>query len=895
MGYQLFAFKIFFNKQGEGDGVRKSLVRLIFSVIVLSLSTAIHAMGMGGINVTSALGQPLQADIELVAVGKAEREGLVARLAPAEAFKNAGLDYPYGNKIKFHIETRADGEPYLQVTSEQPISDPFVSLLVELTWPSGKLLREYTFLLDPPGYVPEQPAQSDVRVVAPAVSVEPAVPAETSVIESAVEPEAVIVSEEQLSPVEPAASPFEQTPPMEAISDEQIPSEEAAPVDQAATTEVEAFAEEPEQGADSASLPEAEPLSDLTEWMTVPRGSTMYELADQYKQSDISVERMLVALYRANADEFGGKNMNRIKAGKILRLPDEDTVVNVTQSDAVKEIRVQAADWNAYRQKLASATPATSEPQSSQQVAVGKISSSVIDKAPVAKETAKEVLKLSKGDVPGDQAMAANGKGMSEQDKKNAAQEEAIAKAKAVDEEKMRAAMLQENLQDIQRLAQLKSEAAAKSAASPAPAPKVDAAKPLPTPALKVVTRIEPQAKPAPELDLVDQILEEPMYLAGVLVVLLGLGGLGFMLVRRKKKSFDEDGVDSSEDVGAITGRMAAPVVPSPETGDFTQTVVTSTSAGKAQSQEPESVDPISEADLFLSFGRDGQAEEILKDALKTMPSNHQIHLKLLGIYSSRQDADSFGAIARVLKDTGDEYAWEQAVEMGRKLEPSNPLYGGAGSMEATGSATVQMAAFDVAGASVAETAEPSSVLDFDLNAAQGRAPAEVEQNLFADMESTTILSSPVSAAEQATSMDFDITSTQPSMSGESSSPSPDEIIFDVTGSHLTASKPGGDSDGGMAFTLDFPVEQPAKPAQEPAGAGLAGISLNFGDAPVSAENTSGSKDEHWQEVATKLDLAKAYQEMGDSSGAMEILDEVMREGDAEQRATAKALLSQLS
>src|SRR3989338_3718276 len=169
---------------------------------------------------------------------------------------------------------------------------------------------------------------------------------------------------------------------------------------------------------------------------------------------------MLVALYRANADQFDGKNMNRIKAGKILRLPEQSELMNVAQSDAAKEIRAQTADWNAYRQKLAAAAPAASQPQEAQQVATGKIASSIADKAPVAKESAKEVLKLSKGEAPGDKAGAA-GKPMSVQDKKNAEQEDAIAKAKGLKEEQARAALLEKNLQDMERLAQLKSEAAA--------------------------------------------------------------------------------------------------------------------------------------------------------------------------------------------------------------------------------------------------------------------------------------------------------------------------------------------------------------------------------------------------------------------------------------------------
>ena len=139
--------------------MRKSLIKLLGFIAGITLSATVSAMGMGGINVTSGLGQVLTADIELVAVNKADKASLVARLASPEVYKSAGLDYPYGNKFKFQIDSRANGDPYLKVTSTQPINDPFVVMLVELTWSSGRLMREYTFLLDPPGYVAELPAQ----------------------------------------------------------------------------------------------------------------------------------------------------------------------------------------------------------------------------------------------------------------------------------------------------------------------------------------------------------------------------------------------------------------------------------------------------------------------------------------------------------------------------------------------------------------------------------------------------------------------------------------------------------------------------------------------------------------------------------------------------------------
>ncbi len=122
---------------------------------------------MGGINVTTALGEPLKAEIDLVAVGKAEKNKMSARLASPDVFKGAGLDYPVTlPKLKFQIETRANGEPYLKVTTAQPVNEPFRQFAGGIDLVVRQLLREYTFLLDPPGFKPEQPkaAGSDSRL-----------------------------------------------------------------------------------------------------------------------------------------------------------------------------------------------------------------------------------------------------------------------------------------------------------------------------------------------------------------------------------------------------------------------------------------------------------------------------------------------------------------------------------------------------------------------------------------------------------------------------------------------------------------------------------------------------------------------------------------------------------
>ena len=144
----------------------KSFLKTSIYIVCLVWSDFVFAAGLGGINVTSSLGQPLKAEIEVVSVEKSFKSTIRARLASVDAYKSAGVDYPYTlPKIKFQVEERENGEPYVKVTSAQPINERFVTLMVELSWSAGKMLREYTFLLDPPDYKPEQPKQEEVKPI----------------------------------------------------------------------------------------------------------------------------------------------------------------------------------------------------------------------------------------------------------------------------------------------------------------------------------------------------------------------------------------------------------------------------------------------------------------------------------------------------------------------------------------------------------------------------------------------------------------------------------------------------------------------------------------------------------------------------------------------------------
>lgn len=922
--------------------MQKSLIKALGIVAGLALSGFACAVSLGGINVTTALGEPLKAEIPLVTVNAAETNSLSAHLASPDAFKNAGVDFPYGLPLlTFQIEVNpASGEPFLKITSELPVNEPFVSLLVELRWSSGKLLREYTFLLDPPGYVVEQPKMAEVQLMEPVVEVSP--------------------------PLQPPAEEVSMAP--EVVSQ---PAPEVVPPAAAAKEPVE-----PEPVAAGEPFKTGD---DTLDTVTVKRGDTLHKLATQVKPPEVSLERMLVALYRANADAFDGKNMNRLKTGKILQVPELADLENLQQAEAVQEIRVQAADWHAYRQKLATASKQTVDGAPKQEVS-GKISTKVEDKTPATKDTAKEVVRLSKGESPGDKAAVSEG-AKSAKDKAHTQQEEAIARNKAIQESNERVAMLEKNIKAMQRLAELKSQMAAEQAKPAEGADKEKSGKlevlpkmaaPSDSSASGVAASSEvqqtmPKAKVViAQPSILDTMFEQPLYLAGLAAALLGLLGIGYMRRKRSKnipvnkktdkkadaspkvvksgggaraglsalfspvlgfmqrlrsKSKTSKEAQDAEDEGSVTGRITAPVAPSPETGDFTKTLVSSTAVSHAPTDE---VDPISEADLFLNFGRDEQAEEILKDALEKNPTNHLIHLKLLSIYEKRKDTKTFSTIAQQVKDSGNTMAWDQALAMGRKLDPDNPLYGGGGATPAKAAIEKTTAAPALAPEAGSDTmidvgtvSKQAAVMDFDLGMGTAKMPAaSVQPAATAEpaQDQTVVLNAP---------MDFDITGSHTNMtaaSAENAQPAEavlGDLVFDVTanqdaGKHSAEeSEPEtapAEAEESISYLLDFPGITKAEPVppqastSPPLDIGLAEINLNL-DEPVkpapafsapAASHEPLAGEVHEDDVATKLDLAKAYQEMGDSNGAREILEEVVRDGNEQQRVAAKALLQEL-
>ena len=933
------------------------------------LSPAVQAAGLGKLTVLSSLGQPLRAEIELTSVAADEAAGLVAKLAPADAFRSANIDFnPTLLSLRFAVEQR-NGRQFIRVTSAQPVNEPFVDMLLELSWNSGRLVREYTFLLDPADMRQAQSAQ----VAAP---LEPAARA--------------------ASPAPAPAQSAQSTPPSASSS----ASQGAAAAATAATAPAR-----PERATRPAGQAAAEkaPRRGAEGDYRVKSGDTLSRIASQVKPGGVSLDVMLVALYRANPEAFSGKNMNRLRSGRILAVPDADTIRSTSEGEARDVIVAHAADFAAYRNKLAGqvAQGAPSKTQEAGQSAAGKISAKVEERATAANES-QDQLKLSKA------APAASAAGKTAV----AGVEEKIAKEKQVAEAAARVQELEKNVSDLEKLMAVKNKAlqAAASASAPASAPqpeapkvapKVDAASAQPVAVLAPLPKPKPVAlvkKPPvlmPEPSILGTVMENLSSIGIALAAVLA-GVVALVMSRRKKKVVPPPVAPVLGDPGEQAHSLFA------ETGgqsvDTNNSVFNSNFAPSASQLDTNEVDPVAEADVYIAYGRDAQAEEILKEALRTHPERHPVRLKLMEIYATRKDTRSFelqaGELYAMTKGQGDE--WLQAAALGLTIDPLNPLYSNAhgGAPAAFVAPAVAAAAFGAAelrahpadadfDASDLMPATPAQDLHHELDRgfnpdlsqdlsqqrdqASGlhddyvRAKADQETALptppadtghfldfdlgglsFEPVSTTAPIAMPAPEPEPAPkpglntdnafdmafdmpfetaaakaepapahepSMDFgldlepDATSTASSAHGGGVAQAPgsdpltdlDLMNFDLPPSAAPAPAPRTALDDDL--TVDDFFAKPAAPAtQETASSApefdLSGIDLDLGAAEASTAQpgVDDPLSAIHMEMDTKLDLAIAYQEIGDKEGARELIDEVIKGGSDMQVAKANSM-----
>ncbi len=854
---------------------------------------AVNAAGLGKLSVNSALGQPLSAEIELVSLQPGEFDAISGRVASPESYAEARIEYsPLLRQLRFTTERRANGTPVLRITSNAPINEPFLDVLVEMNWPAGRLMREYPILLDPPGF-------NEARIAPPV---------------------AVVATVKPSTPVQA---------PNAATASATITGSPSAKTETAGDT-----------------------------YGPVKRGDTLSKIAKDMKPDAVSLEQMLVALYRENKDAFVDQNMNRLRTGQILRVPSASDVANVSASDARKEIKVQVANWNAYREQVAGAV-SNAPAKAAANEATGKITVAKAE-TPTPAAPAKDQLKIAKTDgTPG--KVGGVGAAGGAQDQMNALKEEKIARENALKEANSRVADLEKQITTMKKLAEVKglgAPAESKLVAKPddKAMPKVDAkAAPAPVvaptpvaPPDTKVAQITPPAMPvvaadaskdAPKIDVkteppkTDAVAaakpadakpvppkkvapppppqtnffeDNALALGAGGVALLGTVALFFGFMRRKKKSkVGNTSMSKTSSImpsdlkpNTVTGNKGGGLV---DTGNSSfLTDFDKTGPGSIDTDE---VDPLAEADVYIAYGRDAQAEEILKEALGRDKNRHEITLKLLEIYHNRKSAQAFENVAREFKESVGEGSphWAKAAAMGAAIDPQNTLYSGSGAAYATTGAFAAGGAAVAAVASAEHAAPPD--LDFDLgfsDSAATSAPAmdislatsvqpapSVGADFDLDLNSSAGPAShaDISSASTGGGLDFDLALDEPAPVA-TSAPAAEASSFDFDLSALSLDEPAHLSTQKLPAA---PQDQFAKTVaiSPAAAASFSDLSLDL-DVPAA---TGGSDT---GAVATKLELAKAYVEIGDSDGAKEILNEVVREGSAAQQAAAKKLLAGL-
>jgi len=651
----------------------KAVTAAVASAVLLS--SAAHAAGLGKLTVLSALGQPLRAEIELTTTAGEDVSSMAVKLASPEAFRTANIEFnPALLSLRFNVEQRA-GRQFIRVTSTQPLNEPFVDLLLELAWDNGRLVREYTFLLDPAELRAPQPAQV---AAAPAAAGRPraATPA-------------------------PAAQPQSQP--------------QSQPTPAPARPQRSARAEETAAAANAAPRPPAAAR------YRVRSGDTLSRIASRVKPVDVSLDMMLVALYRANPEAFIGNNMNRLKSGQILSVPDADALRGIDAGEAHGTVVAHAADFNAYRAKLAgqvaTSTPAREAPGG--QSATGRITAKV-EERPTAANESQDQLRLSKALPPpaaggGDKAGATT------------SAEDTIAREKELAEAQQRVKELEKNVNQLEELITVKSGAGAAATQrsldamkpiTPADAPAANTA--ANTADTKPAPKIKPKAKPAPqEKSLLDTLMDNIVYIGAGAAVLL-LAALGVSQRRRKQAAPKAAAAEPS-----ILGAAAQPSGQAlfAETGgqsvDTNDSVFNSSFAPSASQLDTNEVDPLAEAELYLAYNFDTQAEDILKEALRNDPHRHPVRLKLLEIYAARKDVRAFETQATELYSLtggkGDE--WVQAAAMGHALDPANPMYATAAGT-GIGAGAASGAALAAGAAAFATESSPQSLLSQQLEQA---------------------------------------------------------------------------------------------------------------------------------------------------------------------------------
>lgn len=800
-------------------------------------SSFANALGLGEIKMNSALNQPLDAEVKLLNVGDLSKNEILPNLASHEDFARAGVERVFFlTGIKFDVELDGKGGATLHLTTDRIVREPFLNFLIELHWPSGRLLREYTALLDPPLFSEAPPAPVQQAVTAPVYS-------------------------------EPAAKPAPAPAPT------YTPTRDTAP-------------------AQAVAQPEPTPPSGKKDGtVRVKKNDTLWGIAKENRPDrSVTVRQTMLAIQQENPQAFINNNINLLKSGQVLRIPEAEAIRRIPSQQAYSEIARQNDAWSSKKtidatqkydqsdsdsageadqggmvkllasdEEAAGDSPAQSasgeavdgeiiaDDQSAGEGGLAGEGSSVSN----VNELEKELQDLQRLVALKQEQLAILQTSQAEREAQAAAEAEAAASA-ALEGEAVDAAV-----EDVAEAAPLAGEEGAQAsegvvaaegagvdeAAQSAAAAEAEAAAQL--------EAAKAQEK-RPEQGVLDILINNPLYIGILLVVLLGALILLGAISRRRKEdkeyspestaaeadSFDEE-VDLPDDLDEVLAEQE-PVVA--EVEEIESEVV---AAVEEVAEGDDTRKILEEADIYIAYGRYERATEILQPAVNEHPENTELRLKLAEIALANNEQSRFAQQEMDLQAIGDTAALASLEELkakyGSASEDSESL---ADEPEAAEESLVE----DVEEEVPASETEELEDLEFEL-------PEEAEP------ESDVAEASEEEEAHENL-VDFD-------MGSESAEEEDDFLDIDADVSEVAE-----DDDNVLEFSLD----------EEP-------------EASVE-EETSSADDMDFlvdtDESATKLELAKAYIDMADTEAAQDILNEVISEGSDPQKEEARKLLENL-
>src|SRR5688572_26412154 len=887
-------------------------LRVLISAILLAPAAAI-GLGLGEIRLNSSLNEPLAAEIDLVAATPEELGTLNAQLASQEVFARYGLDRPaYLNSLEFSVGRGQDGRSVLLVRSRDAISEPFVSFLIDVNWPRGRLLREYTVLLDPPAMLASGDSPAPAPVAAPTTL--PQQPA--------------------------AASPAPEAP------------------------------QPPPPAPTSEATPAATPVASEGSTYEVARGDTLYGIARGVAGDDRqAIQRAMIAFFRANPDAFNG-NINLLRAGAILRVPSSNEVAGISAAEAAGEVGQQNAAWRAAgggeSGRLKLVTPPEGEAEAAAAPdASGRVESQ-IDSLEKGISEQKRLLELQNQELADLQKKLAEARAAEESKAAAPAPQPAPAVPAAPSDE---SAVAPED--DVATpAAPAPVEARPKPARKPAPA--VDAGPSfldtltdnwmmlLGAAALVILgllgfsfyrRRRDEDVHGA--LKGLEMPASAPVPTETMRLRALATGDRTAEMPR--PQLFDERDDDDDGDIVVEERPVARPRTEAPRSVPGHEETISTEAA-----LDLDQADPLAEADFHMAYGLYDQAVDLVRMALSKEPQRHDLKLKLAEIHFVAGDTNQFLTVARELKkQLGPGADWDRIVIMGRQLAPDEPIFAGAVqdagvdlSLEGgdnlvdldllsapDGDEGLDIDLGKVAAASSdSEPTGENSAIEFDLGESTGTfsttqkitragAGSTVEMpTLELPSSDTPTVETPALKASQAARDRM-----QPPTSDSTAEMAIDDLGLDLgnldnlpdiddateiaTGVHDDFTQIAERSDatavlqrnGGDDGTALMPRDGGETAILPSIDFGEIDLDLDLGEATDASDDSPTVRDTAittgqvpqlepvtMSEVGTKLDLARAYMDMGDPDGARNILQEVLSEGSASQKQEARRLIDSL-